>query len=534
MGLGRDPVSIDPRSVADDEGELIVRALFEGLVDVSPQGVIVAASAASWSVSPDGLTYRFTLRPTRFHDGRPVTAADFERALLAVFDPETPPFFRDDLLDGLRGARVAAPLDATETADGAAESGRAEGVLSADSTVRGTVRDVLGAGGVEIDDGELVLRLRRPEPGLLHELTDVALMPVPARAFTEPERFAQEPIGNGPFRMAGPREIGGFIRLAAVDDHHRRPGIDGLLFQMYPADGDRSQRWADLLANRLQITGVPFDRRREAVLLFGRPETAFDGAGLFDRGTATLYAYGFNVVTTPFDDVRLRQALSAAIDREDIARSALAGSVDAASTLLPSELVAEPPVCPHCVYDVDLARALYAAWLIDSGTPEGVIPSVVLSYPRGPGHVTIAERVAEDLEETLGVRVRLRARSAAELLDDVASGSADVFRVGLRARRMGEAAAGSVLDPAFRPGAVGNLTGLSGVGGRAGSLQQSLDALARTPDPVLAGRLEQAILSEALIIPLFRPRHDLVVHPDVAGFHLDPSGRWWPELVSLR
>jgi ABC-type oligopeptide transport system substrate-binding subunit len=270
------------------------------------------------------------------------------------------------------------------------------------------------------------------------------------------------------------------------------------------------------------------------VLLFGLPETASHGVGLFDHGTATLYAYGFNVATTPFDDVRLRQALSAAIDREDIARSALAGSVDAASTLLPSGLVAEQPVCPHCVYDVDLARALYAAWLVDSGTPEGVIPSVVLSYPRGPGHVTIAERVANDLEETLGVRVRLRARSAAELLDDIASGSADVFRVGLRAGRMGEAVAGSVLDPAFRPGAVGNLTGWSGVGGRAGPSQQSLDDLARTRDPVLAGRLEQAILSEALIIPLFRPRHDLLVHPDVAGFHLDPSGRWWPELLSLR
>jgi oligopeptide transport system substrate-binding protein len=534
VGLGRDPVSIDPRTVADDEGELIVRALFEGLVDVSPEGVIVAASAASWSVSPDGLTYRFQLRPTRFHDGRPVTAADFERALLAVFDPAIPPFFRDDLLDGLRGARVAAPVGAAEAADGAAGTGRAGGVLSTVSTVRGTAQDVLEAGGIEVDDGELVLRLDRPASGLLHDLTDVALMPVPARALTDPQGFAQEPIGNGPFRMAGPREIGGFIRLAAVDDHHRRPGIDGLLFQMYPTDGDRSQRWADLLANRLQITGVPSDRRREAVLLFGRPETSSHGTGLFDHGTPTLYAYGFNVASTPFDDVRLRQALSAAIDREVIARSVLADSVDPAATLLPSGLVAEPPVCPHCVYDVDLARALYADWLADSGTPEGVIPSVVLSYPRGPGHVTIAERVAEDLEGTLGVRVRLRARSAADLLDDIASGSADVFRIGLRAGRMGEAAAGSVLDPAFRPGAFGSLTGWSGVGGRAGPFQESLDALARTPDPMLAGQLEQAILSEALIIPLFRSRHDLVVHPDVAGFRLDPSGRWWPELVSLR
>lgn len=532
VGIGRDPVSIDPRTVADGEGELIARALFEGLVDVSPAGAIVPAGAESWTVSPDGLSYRFRLRPARFHDGRPVTASDHQRALLAVFDATEPPYFRDDLLDGLLGARVPPREDVSGgSGDGAPDREPSGSVMLPDGMVRGTVQEVVAAGGIAVEDGELVLRLRSPEPGLLHELTDVALMPVPARAFTEPDRFAREPVGNGPFRMAGPREIGGFIRLAAVDDHHRRPGVDGLLFQIYPTDSDRSQRWSDLLANRLQITGIPSDRRQEAVLLYGRSSDPSQGVGLFDHGTADLYAYGINTASTPYDDVRFRQALSAAIDRSSIARRELGDSVDAATTLLPQEVVPPSPTCPHCDYDPELARALYAAWLVASGTPEGFVPTIVLSYPRGSSHVTIVEQVAVDLEETLGVRVRLRARSAAELLDDIATGSADVFRIGLRALRMGEAASSSLLDPAFRPGVPGNLTGWSG--GRRGTVETLLDQLADAWDPDLAGRIEQLILDDAVIIPLFRPRHDLVVHPDVAGFHLDVTGRWWPEMLSL-
>jgi ABC-type oligopeptide transport system substrate-binding subunit len=56
VALLHDPRSLDPREVLDAEGELVVRAIFDGLVDVAPDGRIVPASAKEWSVEDDGLT----------------------------------------------------------------------------------------------------------------------------------------------------------------------------------------------------------------------------------------------------------------------------------------------------------------------------------------------------------------------------------------------------------------------------------------------------------------------------------------------
>ncbi|MGA1774562.1 MAG: ABC transporter substrate-binding protein, partial [Nitriliruptoraceae bacterium] len=295
VGLGAEPVSIDPRLVLDDAGELVARALFEGLVDVGPSGGVVPAGAASWRRSADGTEYRFTLRRATFHDGRPVTAQDHADALLAALDPERPPYGREGLLEGLRGAVAVA------------EDG---------SRVRGGPQDVLAAGGVEVaGTWELVLRLEAPDPRLLHALTDVALAPIPPGADEDPD-FAGLPIGNGPFRLLEPRGTDGFLRLVAVRDHHRAPRVDELLLQFTPEDVDGEQRWTDLAAGRLQIARIGPAHRDDALAALGRavPTPPGPTTGLHGGATAAVYAYAFDVTAAPFDDVRLRRAIAAAVE----------------------------------------------------------------------------------------------------------------------------------------------------------------------------------------------------------------------------
>jgi oligopeptide transport system substrate-binding protein len=519
VGLGRDPVSLDPRVVADDEGELLVRALFDGLVDVAPDGSIIGASASSWTVEDAGLTYRFLLGEDRFHDGSPVLASDHADALLGVFDPDRPPYFREDLLRTLRGAVLPASPPAPDLPP-------EPGAILARS---GTPDDVLAAGGIEVIGArELVLRLTRPDPLLLHRLTDPVLVPLPGLATLDPDRFAREPVGNGPFRMLGPREPGTFIRLVPDPEHPRAARIDGLVFQIYPSDGDRSQRWDDLLAGRLQITAIPPERRDEARELFGTPGEGGWGSGLHEAPLAAVYAYGFLIDVPPFDDVRLRQALSAAIDREALVAALVGAGVEAADAILPPALGGEPPDCPHCRHDVVLALRLIAEWraALPPDVPE---PIVTLSYPRGGGHVVIAEQVASDLERTLGLDVRLQSRDLGGLVRAIGSGEAPLFRYGLRSTLGGDAAAAGLLDPAFRPGADGNW-----VRWRDPLAGPLLDELATSLDVDVARTIEQDVLDAAALIPLLWTRPDVVAHPDVAGFRLDPTGRWWPELVRLR
>ena len=506
VGLGRDPISIDPRDVSDDEGELIVRALFDGLVDVAPDGSVVPA-AATWTTEPDGLTYRFELRDDRFHDGSPVTAQDHADALLAVFDPGRAPRFREDLLARLRGATVV---------EGAAQRW-------------GLPEDILTAGGVEvIGDRELVLRLERPDPLLLHRLADVALVPLPAMSRDDPAGFAREPIGNGPYRMLGPREPGAFIRLRASTVHPRIPAIDELVFQVYPDDVDRSQRWADLLIGRLQITAVPVERRAEARELFGAPITGRTGPGLHDLPLMGLYAYGFVLDVPPFDDVDLRRAISAAIDREALAAELATAGVEPATAILPPSAGGEPPGCAHCRHDPELAAASIAAWR--ERLPDGAVePVITLTYPRGGGHVSAAELIASDLETFLGVEVRLQSREFGALVRGVTAGEAPLFRYGLRASLGGDAAAVSLLDDALRSESPGNW-----IRWRDLRTDRQLDAWTPVAGAATARDIEAAVLDQAAIVPLLWTRADLVVHPDVVGFRADPTGRWWPELLRLR
>ena len=519
VALARDPRSIDPREVSDDEGELVVRALFDGLVDLSPDGSVVPAGAEGWSVEEDGLTYRFAIREARFHDGTAVTAQHYADALLAVFDRDRMPLFREELLASLRGARVVPTPDAADDPVGSDSAGMSWG----------TAADVLEAGGIEVvSEQEFVLRLAQADALLLHRLTDPVLVPLPDLAVADPERFAREPIGNGPFRMAGPREPGAFVRLRANSDHHRPPQVDELLLQVYAEDTDRSHRWADLLAGRLQVAAVPVERRAEARDRFGSPVAERVGSGLHELVVASTYAYGFVIDIAPYDDVALRRAISAAIDRERIATELAAAGVEPADAILPASVGGEPPVCPHCRHDPELARELAATWRERSGEAAEEV-RIVLSYPRGGGHVTVAELIAADLEGTLTLDVRLQSREFGTLVRSVVAGDAPVFRYGLRAPLGGEAAAVSLLESALRTGAGENLVRWS-----TETTDAALDAWVPGASPELIRAIEAEVLDAAAVVPLLWTRLDLVVDPSIVGFRIDATGRWWPERVRLR
>jgi len=525
VGLGRDPRSIDPRLVVDAEGEAIARALFEPLVDFGPDGAIVPAAAERWEIEDDGRTYRFHLREQRFHDGRRVTAFDHARALLGVFDLTRPPYFREELLAGLLGARIE-PLaeDAAEGPD-AVPGQSSEGPRWADPQA------IQAAGGVEVvDELQLVVRLVEPDPRLLATLTDVVLMPVPFTALGNAAAFAELPVGNGPFRMLEPRELGAFVRLVAVEDHHRRPSVEGIVFQVLAGDRDRSARLEGLLAGRLHIAAVPPERRDLVARELGVASPDGRGSGLHGRANASVYAYAFNTTVEPFDDVRIRRAIAAAIDRDRIAEVVLAGTADAAAALLPPSLIGEVPVCGHCRQDVDLARELLTEWR--ASQPEGSPPlRITLTYPREGGHVTIAEAIARDLESVLDVRAILQARDLGGYGRSIVAGEAPLFRYGMVASLSGDAALSSLLDPNFRSTASAerNWTRWGDP-----TTDRLLDRLRGASDQQAAASIAESLVDEAVVIPLLWTRHDLAVRPEVGGFVLDATGRWWPELVTLR
>ena len=511
VGLVVDPVSIDPRFIVDDEGELIVDALFDPLVRVDDAGRAVPAAAERWEVLDEGATFLFHLREATFHDGTAVTAEDFKRTFDRIADgTAVPPSFLAFLLADVVG------VDTAQEVGGALE------------------------GVTVVDERTLQIDLTTPQPAFLSTLSDPSLVPTPPLA-DDPEAFAREPIGNGPFAMAGPREPGAFLRLVRFEDHHSPALLDEVLFTLYdPNEGEESQ-WSDLLEGQLQVAQLTPARREEAVGLFGRSADGYTGPGVLDGVRSPVYLYGFDTTRAPFDDARLRRAISLSIDRGRLAEEATDGTRVPATSLVPPGIPgAQPEACDACEHDPaaarllldEVVRDLVAAEELTDDEQDGeaelppaaeVIGPVTLTYNRGTFHGAIAEQLATEIAEVLELEVDFQGQELAPFIQGVRRGDVQVFRLGWDVTEPSPAA---YLYPLFHSSQVGldNLTRFE---------DDEVDALldaARTSedDRERLGLLRDAeleILRELPAIPLLWYRHDVVVRPEVQDLVYSPLGR---------
>lgn len=566
VGLIVDPVSIDPRFVVDDEGELLVDALFDPLVRTDDDGAVVPAAALRWDIEDEGAAFVFELREARFHDGSPVTARDFKRTFDRIADADAePPSFLAYLLADVVGIE-----------ESQSEGGPLTGVIVEDART-------------------LRIELTEPQPAFLHTLSDPSLVPTPPAADEDPEAYGREPIGNGAFAMAGPREPGAFLRLVRFEDHHDPALLDEVLFTLYDANDGGAEQWQDLLDGQLQLAQLSPSRREEAIELFGRSRDGYTGPGVLDGVRSPVYLYGFDTTRAPFDDPRLRRAISLAIDRERLATEATEGTRQPATSLVPPGIPgSQSRACDACIHDPEAARGLLdevvrdlvAAQAADAAEPGAdgeagdsdgeadggdtgavgpdsepgvdgsgadgrdsdgdlaeagddeadgdavdeplppaaeVIGPVTLTHNRGTFHGAIAEQVTEDIATTLGLEVSFQSQELAPFIQAVRRGDISVFRLGWD---VGEPTPQAYLYPMFHSSQVGldNLTRFA---------DEEVDALldqARTSADereriVLLRQAERRVLETLPAIPLLWYRHDVVVRPEVQDLVYTPLGR---------
>jgi oligopeptide transport system substrate-binding protein len=489
IGLANDPTSIDPRFVADEEGELVVGAIFEPLVRIDAAGRLVPAAARAWRVSEDGTEIDLTLREATFSDGTPVTAADVKRTFDRVADGTAEP--RSFL------SYLLAPIV------GAAEAATSGGPLE----------------GVEVvDDATVRIRLVEPQPRYLLTLADPSLVPTPPSADEDPAAFAEAPVGNGPFALVGGRDPGGFLRLARVQGHHREPELDEVVLQVYPDDPSRERQWADLEDGLLHVADVGPTRLDRAASRYGTSPDGISGPGLLDGPTATVTMLGFDGQQAPFDDPLVRRAVSQSIDRDALAEEVLGGTRVPADRIVPPSVPgSQAGACDHCRFDPEGAAALLEAAEIE--LPE----SVTFTYSRGATNTAIAERAAADVSGALGVEVLLEPLDLVDYVPAVRAGDASWFRLGWQTNAPDP---GAYLDPLFHSRNIGsdNLTRY---------VDEETDALLDTgraaADPAEAieafAAAERRILDAAAVAPLLFDNRAKVVAEDVEGLVWLPSGR---------
>jgi oligopeptide transport system substrate-binding protein len=282
-GNSAEPRSLDPHQVQGDWESNIVGDLMMGLTMDGPDGVSVPAAAERWDISDDGLTWTFHLRPHNWSDGTPVTAEDFVYAWRRILDPA-----------------IAAPYASLLYI-----------FCNAQAVNSGALPpEELGVRALDVATLELVLEA--PAPYLPELMSNFATYPVPRTAieahgseWTRAEHY----VGNGPF----------LLREWVANDHitlEKNPGfydaanvmIDEVVY--YPA--------SDADAGLRRFRAGEFDVLGEfPVSQIDWLRTNMPGAVRIEPFLGVEYI-PINVTRAPLQDVRVREALNLALDRETL------------------------------------------------------------------------------------------------------------------------------------------------------------------------------------------------------------------------
>lgn len=286
-----EPDTLDPHKMKLLSELTILRDLFEGLTKSDADGNIIPGAAASWDISDDGKIYTFHLRDNlKWSDGHPLTAEDFVAGYRRLFDPAT-------------AAQAAAFLYTIKNAQ----------AVNAGQT------PVENLGVTAPDPATVRIELRAPNPSFPTLILSGYTSPFPRHAFeTHGEDWvkAEHLVSNGPFKMNewAPHT---YIRLEKNPMYHDANKVALTQVVFHPmTDGTTSIK--QFRAGELDITGlVPVsqvEHLRE--ILPAELRTSPD--------MATLYLVP-NMAIDRLEDVRVRRALSLAIDRRTLVDKVMRG-----------------------------------------------------------------------------------------------------------------------------------------------------------------------------------------------------------------
>lgn len=484
----RSPYSLDPAMVRDYVSAMIVDQLFRGLVSTTPELDIVPEVAEYWKILEGGRSYRFHLRTdARWSDGMPVTAHDFEYSWKRMLSPATQAV--PSVLLPIRGSRAFH---------------------------QGEFVDADRIGVRALDERTLSVELEEPVSHFLYLLADVTAYPVPRHVIAAHGAAwakADQIVSNGPF-MLKEWKRGERMRLV------RNPLYTG------PWRGNVEE--VELyFPQDLSVPLEQYGRGGLDVLTLtdasvhegDRIRREFPAEYISAPWPFTVYL-GFITNRAPFDDVRVRQALALASDRQALANVVLRGMYT------PGTGGFVPPGLPGAAagiglpYHPDRARQLLAG----VGHPKGTGLPVLDGLTVPPIDPLITQYLQRQWREALGIDVVWKVADWPAFSRRLQHDPPHLF---ILARFASLPDPGDFLDPEQ----LREDTGWASPdhGALAEQAGRVVDQQARLG---LLRQADQILMHEAPIVPLFYGRQHLLVKPWVRRFPISALNRWyWQDTV---
>lgn len=382
-----DITSLDLVRVVDTESIEVGEIVFEGLARWVPGTTdVVPGLARRWDVSADGLQWTFALRSgVTFHDGRPLDAAAVVFSFDRVLDPHHPSYIAGD--DGLFWRQQLKPVKRVFARDAAT----------------------------------VVIEVERPYAPLLGEL---AMFPIvsPAAVQRWGTAFAHHPVGTGPFMLEA-WDPGEQVVLRRFDAYWGEPpALERLVFRVVV---DARQRLIDLQSGAVDLAAAILPDEQSFVEL--HPDLV-----LHHKPVNAISYLAFHTQHPPFDDVRVRRALSHAVNKEPIVKLAYQGRAVAADSPLPPGQWGYHKPASQYAYDPAEARAelarLAAEHVFD---PDRTYKLYAPTTPRT--YLSQPERVARYLQTALaqvGLRTELVLSPVSPHVEAVSRGEHDLALIG--------------------------------------------------------------------------------------------------------
>ena len=374
-GNSGEPQTLDQANTSIDIEAFILKDLYEGLTIYDAKGEIVPGAAESWTISDDGTVYTFKIRENaKWSDGSPVTAEDFVYSIQRVQNPET----------AAKYANILYPIKNAEKAN------KGEAKL-----------EEIGAKAV--DAKTLEITLERATPFFLELLAHQTALPVSKASVEKNGKDFVKPgvmVSNGAYKLEG--HVPNDNLVVVKNENHwdaANTQIDKVVF--YPIDDQAASvrrfeaKEMDLVYN---FSADQIDRLKESY-----------GEQVRVSPSASTYYYVFDTRQEPYSDVRVRQALSMAVDRDFLAEEIYSGAQLPTYSLVPDGLGGYAAAKADFAEMSQLDREDKAIELMkEAGYGEGGKPlNIEIRYNTNPNHERVATAVADMWKNTFGANVTM-------------------------------------------------------------------------------------------------------------------------------
>lgn len=372
---GDEPDTLDPALVTDSTSAEYVVHIFSGLVSLDANLLVAPDLAERWEISPDGRTYTFYLRSgTRFQNGRELDAMDVVYSLERACDP-----------------RTGSPVASVYLGD----------IAGANEKLSGRATTISGVKAV--DQRTVKITITEPTATFLAKLTYSTAF-VLDRSNVESDSWPSRPNGSGPFRL---QELSSERIVLQRNEYYYRdpPRLEEVVYSL--SGGSPMSMYENGELDMVYVGPADVERVRD-------PSNVLS-AELTMVPQLDIQYLGINVNRPPFDDVKVRQAFSLAIDREKITSVVWKGMRAPAEGIVPPGTPNFQRAGPLLAFDPEGARRLLAESRY--GGPSA-LPSVTLSIGTLDTELPpVIEALVAMYRDNLGVDIAVEG-SADVLADD--------------------------------------------------------------------------------------------------------------------